>query len=248
MGSTGAISVMSGQPSPVSLSAAKGGSYPATITAGYPTATPSSLSLERKEPYQHSPRALTSEERARQGQQSVTQSMLRYGHPATHSQMSSPSPFGDASREYLPAHMKSERAAGRESFLSQNLQQSPPIVPPLRQETSGSSSQYQSTASSSLQQQDDSSRSSARSSLTPGNLGAKGYGAGSSFSDNSPRPSLPPISSIAFRPSENLPTSLHGTPLSNASPPSSLGKIQIYRFCYLSLLISLPLSPSAWPK
>ena len=138
------MSLTSGQPSPVSLGAAKAGSYPATITAAHPTATPSSLSIERKEPYQHSPRPLTSEERARQNQQSVTQQMLRYGHPATHSQMISPSPFGEASREYLPGHMASERATGRESFPFQNLRQSPPIAPPLRQETSGSSSQYQS--------------------------------------------------------------------------------------------------------
>ena len=218
LGSIGAMSSTSGQPSPVSLSALKPSSYPFGMATGYPASTSSSLSTDRREPYQHSPRPPQFDESGgRPSQGLASQQMSRAGLSESQIKSISLASFSEGKPDY-PAM---ERGVTRESFRTKHPGQSSSRISLLHEDSSRSSSQYQNSPTPSLQRQGTSSMSSVISSHAPSNPSLNSPSGSSSYPEPTKRPSLPPISSIALRPSDNSPSQRHGFSL---PPPQQMSR------------------------
>ena len=190
------------------------------MPVGYQASTPSSLSTDRRETYQPSPYPLQPDESVgRPSQGNTSQQMSRAAPSESQAHSLSLAAYSESRRDY-PAM---DRGVTRESFKAPHQGQGSPRVSLLREDSSRSSSQYQNSPIPSLQHQGTSSMSSVRSSHTPSNPNpnTNSQSRGSSFSESTNRPFLPPISSIALRPSDNSPGQRHGLSL---PPPQQMSR------------------------
>ena len=220
LGSTGALSSTSGQPSPVSLNALKPSNFLHGTPAGHLTQASSSISTDRREPYQHARHAPQSDDGEHRESQGMTSRQLsRLGASDQHGHLMSPGVLGERPRDPMASGPFPDRLVGRDSFKTPLQRHGSSRASLLHQDSSESPSRYQDSSASSTQHRDTSSMSSARSSNTPNHLNSKAPSGDTSQSDFPHRPSLPPLSSIALRPSDGAQEQRHGFSL---PPPQQM--------------------------